>query len=566
MRVLNEMLLGTDYQIYRDILNPDSPTFLFLTRYTDRSILHRMTFNSLLSDLNWRENSTDWATRKEFARRFCPACLEDDRVPHFRLAWRIVFAPICLEHRIALLSECRCCRTKVMFNRNNPYYDVGRCRRCGHSLSDCVYSRLEIDESVLEDVSGLVELATRGRMSAELGRKYSTVDLYEALHFVTGFLKLIKLSRKGMHYVNRLPLKSIDDEYEVCELTSRAYRLLSQIAELEDLVRKNQTLFNSLAHGYSLPPALAILRRPEHKRVNWSCVFNAIRELERKKQPVTRRAISLETGLSLKNLSHIWNKYGSLMHEINNKIAKKTMQDKMSSVESAIASAEAKSMYPAFEIIKRISRVDVYQEKTLLRRVRRAQVDYENKIIPRIEEFINTVALKQNYSYKYIAHKLGLSGHGLSYSGKIRRVVRKSRSVHEDRVLANLIEVIGSKQVSEPLTFSELGKKIGIQYHKIIADQRLRRVIQSARNKSQKFYYSKLIENESCKDHLEYYKSYAKKLVINLGLMDHNYSDLVSTRCSICKRQYYIDVSSAPLQRHFPPISPIHPESSSNRC
>jgi hypothetical protein len=257
----------------------------------------------------------------------------------------------------------------------------------------------------------------------------------------------------------------------------------------------------------------------------------------------------VETGMSRNHISHAWTKYRELIQNINSKVTSEPPKVLI----DAIKQLEAQSKYPSILRVSKLSRMS-YSNKTLQEQTSRAQANYENKLIPRIENLATDMPPAHEWSNKYFANQLGLSVHDLTCSEKMRRVIQKLKTHHEDEILANLIGVIGSKQVSEPLNYSELSAKIGIPYHKLKDNKRFRKIIQSAQNKSERYYYSKLIQNERCKDHLEYYNSYAKKLVVNLGLMDHDYSEIVTARCSICNKHYHIDVSNAPLQRDFAPV------------
>jgi hypothetical protein len=57
----------------------------------------------------------DWATPSRGSRRYCPQCLASDKVPYFRLAWRLLLLPICLRHGAFLRDSCESCGTDANF-------------------------------------------------------------------------------------------------------------------------------------------------------------------------------------------------------------------------------------------------------------------------------------------------------------------------------------------------------------------------------------------------------------------------------------------------------------------
>ncbi|TJZ77527.1 TniQ family protein [Chitiniphilus eburneus] len=67
--------------------------------------------------------------RRRAGMQFCPACLADDRVPYFRLRWRLAFYGLCHIHGTCMLDCCPWCGSPVMFHRHG----IGRDRVIPHA-------------------------------------------------------------------------------------------------------------------------------------------------------------------------------------------------------------------------------------------------------------------------------------------------------------------------------------------------------------------------------------------------------------------------------------------------
>ena len=68
--------------------------------------------------------------------KFCPECLERDRVPYFRKLWRVSFYTVCPEHRTMLTDRCPRCNTPVSIHKHARLELFPHCYRCGFSLKD----------------------------------------------------------------------------------------------------------------------------------------------------------------------------------------------------------------------------------------------------------------------------------------------------------------------------------------------------------------------------------------------------------------------------------------------
>lgn len=67
--------------------------------------------------------------------KYCPVCLQEDKVPYFRKTWRVVFYNICHKHKCQLYEHCPECKTKLdiskMYKNELPYT---YCHKCGFEL------------------------------------------------------------------------------------------------------------------------------------------------------------------------------------------------------------------------------------------------------------------------------------------------------------------------------------------------------------------------------------------------------------------------------------------------
>lgn len=88
--------------------------------------------------LPWLPPAGTEKTRRSFGQQFCPACLQQDAIPHFRLEWRLSYVTICGVHFCLLSDRCHACGEPVnalKVERNR----VGlSCHKCGAPLAQNV--------------------------------------------------------------------------------------------------------------------------------------------------------------------------------------------------------------------------------------------------------------------------------------------------------------------------------------------------------------------------------------------------------------------------------------------
>lgn len=79
--------------------------------------------------------------RNGYGLQFCPACLYQDKVPYYRIQWRVALNTVCPLHGTLLLDRCPRCSASIAFHR----LDVGKlhtnldavlsiCHGCGFDL------------------------------------------------------------------------------------------------------------------------------------------------------------------------------------------------------------------------------------------------------------------------------------------------------------------------------------------------------------------------------------------------------------------------------------------------
>lgn len=151
--------------------------------------------------------------------RYCPYCMAEDKVPYYRLEWRLASSVLCRRHGVLLKDRCPHCGSRIIRNVRQrlvlPETERSRflrtCRACGASLSDtdgeevshAMKARLLSFQRLLWDViqRGVYSHPTYGVISA---KKF--LDMY-----------LVKLTAcKKVHYWGlnwRLVAGELADEF-----------------------------------------------------------------------------------------------------------------------------------------------------------------------------------------------------------------------------------------------------------------------------------------------------------------------------------------------------------------
>ena len=124
--------------------------------------------------------------------RFCPKCLQEDKIPYFKKEHRVIFSTFCKKHKCYLLNKCPKCQTQIsvlkMFE-NELTYEF--CSNCGFELtnSDVKYVK---NESRYKLNCKLINIMEKGYI--QLGDYY----IYSFLFFevISHISKLILSSKK----------------------------------------------------------------------------------------------------------------------------------------------------------------------------------------------------------------------------------------------------------------------------------------------------------------------------------------------------------------------------------
>lgn len=120
-----------------------------LCRRTDvpETLVQRMTFlrwsDSLAGDdddertgkLVWLPPAGTAHSKKSFGLQYCPACLEADPTPYFRIDWRISYRTVCTVHQASLHDRCPSCQAPIQpLNISTARAVVVDCWQCGFDL------------------------------------------------------------------------------------------------------------------------------------------------------------------------------------------------------------------------------------------------------------------------------------------------------------------------------------------------------------------------------------------------------------------------------------------------
>lgn len=144
------------------------------------------------SQPRWWLRARYGAPTPNFGPMFCPTCLEEDKIPHFRLIWRIGFLTVCSVHSRQLLDHCSRCgsapwpsgcgrKTKV-----HPLFQSLRyCWHCGESLCEQPQPLIASSPLFLVDLLDVREVRVGQRL----------VPAYEALSVLRAICQLFLRNR-----------------------------------------------------------------------------------------------------------------------------------------------------------------------------------------------------------------------------------------------------------------------------------------------------------------------------------------------------------------------------------
>lgn len=160
--------------------------------------------------------------------RFCPKCLQEDKIPYFKQEYRVIFSTFCKKHKCYLLDKCPKCKVSIsifkMFE-NELTYEF--CSNCGFELtnSDVKYVK---NESRYKLNWKLINIMEKGYI--QLGDYY----IYSFLFFevISHISKLILSSKKTI--INGIENKILKKISKKHFLSSKTF--LSQISIKEQYI------------------------------------------------------------------------------------------------------------------------------------------------------------------------------------------------------------------------------------------------------------------------------------------------------------------------------------------
>lgn len=189
--------------------------------------------------------------------QYCPACLNGDKEPNFRIQWRFSWHTSCSIHQYQLLDRCPSCRSPLEPHRALPEYgSISVCPTCREDLrchgqpiadADALQFQLAADQAVLQRI-GLV------------GERQFPVSLWmEVAHFyaatlkrfirspspaVASFLKSAGLKMSADYRSDPLALELLSVAERAClfgdvgRLMTMPLRQIAELMELTDISRQ----------------------------------------------------------------------------------------------------------------------------------------------------------------------------------------------------------------------------------------------------------------------------------------------------------------------------------------
>jgi hypothetical protein len=164
------------------------------THSIDQELVRDMTLRSfigrLVKEIHPRHHAPWWVrarygeTDRNFGGMYCPQCLAEDEVPHFRLSWRLGFNVVCPRHRLVYLDSCQRCGTApwpaggcTLAAEPSPCFTtLANCWRCGESL---IAGRSAYHEPIQEPQAWL-----QHREVTHAGLHVTALDLFAALRAI----------------------------------------------------------------------------------------------------------------------------------------------------------------------------------------------------------------------------------------------------------------------------------------------------------------------------------------------------------------------------------------------
>lgn len=284
-------------------------------------------------------------------RRFCPQCLKDDVVPHFRLGWRLTFAPVCLIHKFVLSSRCQNCGMLVQFWRANPTCEIGRCWKCGESLALAKPER-KASSGELDAVSSLVRRASGTRAPSDAVWSGTIPELFQSLRIVMLMLRSINIRLVTQRNTTRYGLEDPDVGLQ---LVFQGWELIKSPPELARIIGENRRAFNQVSQ-YHCTPFLEPYRVSMWK-IGLEKIRNAMRnvpyELVDARFRLPLVALGNATGYPRERLAHLIHHDREAM-EFWRETQPKIRQARIEKMNMVLVRFERDGVYPTFKSVGQV--------------------------------------------------------------------------------------------------------------------------------------------------------------------------------------------------------------------
>lgn len=146
-----------------------------------------------------------------YGQRYCPHCLQEDRIVYFRKQWRLSFLTVCHKHHCYLLDRCPNCSEALSIYKFSDKYGFDHCYNCGYVLSTSSVQYYQEDQRWLDELN---EVLVKGFIFID-GKKVEASLFFELLHSMLSDTRMI--------------LKLTDNKLSLIEVTTIFRGILTRI-------------------------------------------------------------------------------------------------------------------------------------------------------------------------------------------------------------------------------------------------------------------------------------------------------------------------------------------------
>jgi hypothetical protein len=501
-----------------------------------------------------------WSTTKMQGTRYCPSCLSSDNVPYFRLIWRLAVVPICVIHKEFLQSRCGNCQAPVYLLIKNPYCDIGRCSKCGFSISK---TKVEMPTLVQGDqaydaASKIADLVTGKLTFKELGWQHSARDFFGALKFLTGLLGLFQ---EGSTFEIR----------KIWKDTELAYRSLGEIwplildpAKLEAIAKTNQIRFNRTITQHTCPTFFQVYRTRIHDTIDWALVntqiakladFSSTLAVRKWKESLLNKVVET-TGCNKK----------TLVSGINEKFARQTWkqtvqrlkENRIERVKEILRQLDSQGKEPSLKAVSRMTGLG-YLPHYLEKLARPSRSEFKKRrrdyVVSQAHAVVSSLPEDKAITCKEIASRLGLKKWSLLAIPEVRMMVRQHNSRRNAILAEKFRRAVEANPVSLPPRTRVLARQVGCNEYDFtrrpFMNNIIREIIEEAKRNFRHFYSSFACHNKLCP---EYNSSFSGHLIFRTTVGKTKTDRIQAVlRCSVCGHNSYFNLEDAPLQRDYSP-------------